>query len=89
MLIAVERFWTSGMYNLELRNWFWYDDDLLTKMPFGAYRNWKDGLELAATSVYDVCSVFTVNQTQNTDYWEKTICTNLNYFVCEIPKTCF
>lgn len=77
------------MYNTELRNWVSYDADFATNMPLGSFRNWKDGQELAATSIYDVCSVFTANKINETDYWEKAICTDSNFFICEFPKMCF
>ena len=75
------------MYYIPLRNWYWYDLNLRIKAPF-TYRNWRNGMEPAATSIYDVCSVYTVDYQQDVDYWEKNVCTLLNYYICEIPKKC-
>jgi hypothetical protein len=83
----IEQYWTAGMYNIPLRNWYWYDDNTRTKAPY-TYRNWKNGMEPSATGIYDVCSVYTIDTLPSLDYWEKNECTLANYFICEIPKKC-
>jgi len=86
--VDIQQYWTAGMYNIPLRNWYWYDDDLRTKSVY-TYRNWRNGMEPAASSIYDVCSVYTLNPAEGDDYWEKSECTVENYYICELPKKCF
>jgi len=85
--VGIENYWTAGIYNIPLRNWYWYTDNSRNKAPF-SYRNWLNGMEPAATSIYDVCSVFTVNVPTTASYWQKNDCTNNNYYICKIPKQC-
>jgi len=84
---TIQSFWTAGIYNIPLRNWFWYNDQLIAQTPF-TYRNWLNGMEPSPVGIYDVCSVYTTDVATAVDYWQKASCISTNYYICEIPKTC-
>lgn len=82
-----ESYWTAGVYNIPLRNWFWYFENARSKAPF-VYRNWQNGMEPTPETIYDVCLVDTINVPNRVDYWQKYDCTLNSYYICEIPKKC-
>jgi hypothetical protein len=84
---TTQSFWTAGIYNIPLRNWFWYNDQLIAQTPF-TYRNWLNGMEPSPVGIYDVCSVYTTNVATAIDYWQKESCISTNYYICETPKMC-
>jgi len=86
--IGIENYWTTGMYNFPTGRWFWYDESTRTQtnQVFSAWPT-PPGPP-AATSDSDVCSALTIDNAAKTDYWTKQYCTDMNYYICELPKTC-
>lgn len=93
---SVIQFWTTGMYNPDREQWFWYagTSNQLTTFPDSvttkriAYSHWRNGTAPTPRTVNDVCLTVAVDRQRNIDYWTNEFCYRKLSTICEIPKRC-
>jgi len=89
----VIKFWTTGMYDPEVQQWFWYAgaaNQLPSRVSSKriAYSHWRNGTVPTPSSVNDVCLTIAVDRQRNVDYWTNELCYRKLATICEIPKRC-
>jgi hypothetical protein len=85
-------FWTSGLYSPQKSQWIWYSQNWTPAvvMSQNTYQNWAGNAVPRPSNNIEICLVFTVDVLQKTTTWQQKSCISpYNYYICELPKTCY